>query len=155
MLRQLLIFCVFCAGVHPLQAQIGAVRQIPMEKDASQSKLFLLYEDSLYRLLAPETAIRDVLKPLKENDRLPLAFRQLDNEHSTDYYQASIRRGLALESQFLIHELLERGGCLIERKPDRTKVKALVAMSYRDGLIEGIRYQVGDHTLYNYVVPLK
>lgn len=155
-MKKLLYLSLFLVVLgNRVSAQIDVVRQISLEKNAGQSRLFLLYEDSLYRILAPENAIDDVLKPFKESDRLPLAFRQLDNENSTDYHRMSIKRGLASESQFLIHELMERGDCLIEKKADDIKIKAVVAMSYKKGDMEGITYNIGDHVLYNYIVPKK
>lgn len=155
-MKKLLFLSLFLAIFsNRVNAQIDVVRQISLEKNAGQSRLFLLYEDSLYRILAPESAIDEVLKPFKESDRLPLAFRQLDNENSTDYHRMSIKCGLASESQFLIHELMERGDCLIEKKADDIKIKAVVAMSYKKGDVDGISYNIGDHVLYNYIVPKK
>lgn len=153
MMRKLFLLCVGLLVINGLHAQIDVVRQISMEKDAGQSKLYLMYEDSVYRLLAPESAIREILKPFKETDKLPLAFKELNNENSTNYHDVAVKHGLASESQFLIHELMERGDCLIEQKPDRTKVKAVVAMTYKDGSVEGIKYMIGDHVLYNYIDP--
>ena len=153
MIRQLLFTAMLAVSTSLSQAQIDVVRTISMEKDKGTDKLYLMHEDSAYRILAPESAIQEVLKAFKESDRLPLVFRQLNADNSTDYAQMSVKRGLASESQYLIHELLERGTCLIEQKKDHLNIKLVVAMSYTRGQVKGISYSVGDHILYNYIDP--
>lgn len=153
MIRQLLYTVMFVAFVNLSYAQIGVVRTISMETDNGKDKLYLMHEDSSYRILAPESELNSILKSFKESDRLPLAFRQLNADNSTNYAEISVKRGLASESQYLIHELLERGDCLIEQKKDDRKIKALVSMSYTNGQVKGIKYLIGDHILYNYIDP--
>lgn len=153
MIRRLLYMATLVIGTSLVQAQIDVVRTISMEKSNKQDKLYLMYEDSLYRISAPESALDTVLKPFKESDRLPLAFRQLHADNSTNYAQMSVKRGLASESQYLIHKLMEHGDCLIEQKKDGARIKAVISMSYTDGNIKGIKYYIGDHILYNYIDP--
>lgn len=153
MIRKLLYMAMIIVSTKLSHAQIDVVRTISLEKDNGKDKLYLLHEDSVYRILAPESAINEVLKPFKESDRLPLAFRQLNADNSTNYAQMSVKRGLASETQFLIHELLERGDCLIEQKKDDIKMKLIIAMSYTKGQVKGINYAIGDHILYNYIDP--
>lgn len=153
MIRKLLYMAMLVVSTSLSYAQIDVVRTISLEKDHGKDKLYLMHEDSSYRILAPESAINEILKPFKESDRLPLAFRQLNTDNSTNYAQMSVKRGLASESQYLIHELLEHGNCVIEQKKDNARVKLIVAMSYINGPVKGIKYSIGDHILYNYIDP--
>jgi len=153
MIRKFLYMAALVVSTGLSYAQIDVVRTISLEKEAGTDRLYLMHEDSSYRILAAESAITNILKPFKENDRLPLAFRQLNTDNSTNYAQMSVKRGLASESQYLIHELMERGDCLIEQKKDNSRVKLIVAMSYTNGQVKGIKYSIGDHILYNYIDP--
>lgn len=153
MIRKLLYMAALVISTGLSYAQIDVVRTISLEKEAGKDKWYLMHEDSSYRILAPESAINTLLKPFKENDRLPLAFRQLNEDNSSDYAQMSVKRGLASESQYLIHELMEHGDCLIEQKKDNARVKLIIAMSYTTGQVKGIKYSIGDHILYNYIDP--
>lgn len=153
MIHKFLYMAALVVSTGLSYAQIDVVRTISLEKDPGKDKLYLMHEDSSYRILAPESAINTILMRFKENDRLPLAFRQLNADNSTDYAKMSVKRGLASESQFLIHELMEHGNCLIEQKKDGARVKLIIAMSYTSGQVKGIKYSIGDHILYNYIDP--
>ena len=49
--------------------------------------------------------------------------------------------------------LTKRGDCLVEQKKGKVRLRAIIAMSYTDGQVKGIKYYIGDHILYNYIDP--
>lgn len=123
---------------------------IILKEPVTAGKVFLIHEDSIFRIEAPETAINDVLKTMNQTDPLNRIFRELNAAKSTNFFQKNKQENLYWDSVILLRELLKKGSCILIRRKNNEKLKAIVSKTFSGKEGKGTRYYADDVLLLEY-----
>jgi hypothetical protein len=155
MLRRLPYIFGFAILFATGYAQQGteSISNIILPEYSAANKLFLIYEDSIFQVLAPKDSINHLLKTLRQNDPLCIAFKELTSTPSTNFFLKMKHQGLAREIDFMTHEMLKKGSCEVINRKTGTKAKAITVKIYAwaEFSPKGFRYDVDGLPLYDYL----
>lgn len=155
MIRKLIYVFGFMIILGTAHAQPGvnlpvATDTIILKENMAGGRAFLVYQDSILRVMASEQAICNSLEMFGPNDQMNRIFKEVKTRNSVDFFTAG-KKADNWGMVSLLRELLRKGSCFVIKRKDDTKVETVISKTYSEKGTKGVRYYADGILLLDYI----